>query len=135
VAVNNVRDIGEVTIRKVVQDAGGDPDSVEFVGLAFPDMAAAVANGDVDAAWVVEPFVTVATGQGARKVVADFRRGGRRPHRGDARHHRAADRQQMALPASPPEIDVASLETVVEPMEEHRMITEAADVDALLATD
>jgi NitT/TauT family transport system substrate-binding protein len=43
--------------------------------------------------------------------------------------------QQMALPAFPQEIDVASLETVAELMEEYSMITEPADVDALLATD
>jgi NitT/TauT family transport system substrate-binding protein len=72
VAVNNVKNIGEVTIRKAVEDAGGDPGSLNFVELAFPDMPAAVAGGDVDAAWVVEPFVTVATGQGARKVLANF---------------------------------------------------------------
>jgi NitT/TauT family transport system substrate-binding protein len=72
VAVNNLRNIGEVTIRKAVEDAGGDPGSINFVELAFPDMPAAVTGGDVDAAWVVEPFVTVATGQGARKVLANF---------------------------------------------------------------
>lgn len=72
IAVNNLRNIGEVTIRKAVEDAGGDPGSINFVELAFPDMPAAVTGGDVDAAWVVEPFVTVATGQGARKVLANF---------------------------------------------------------------
>ncbi len=72
VAVNNLRNIGEVTIRKAVEDAGGDPGTINFVELAFPDMPAAVTGGDVDAAWVVEPFVTVATGQGARKVLANF---------------------------------------------------------------
>jgi NitT/TauT family transport system substrate-binding protein len=72
VAVNNLKNIGEVTIRKGIEDAGGDPQSVEFLELPFPDMPAAVANGDVDAAWVVEPFVTVATGQGARPVFYPF---------------------------------------------------------------
>jgi NitT/TauT family transport system substrate-binding protein len=72
VAVNNLKNIGEVTIRKGVEDAGGDPASVEFLELPFPDMPAAVANGDVDAAWVVEPFVTVATAQGARAVFYPF---------------------------------------------------------------
>jgi NitT/TauT family transport system substrate-binding protein len=72
VAVNNLKNIGEVTIRKVVEDAGGDPDSVKFIELAFPDMPAAVTSGNVDAAWVVEPFLTAATSQGARKVVANF---------------------------------------------------------------
>ncbi|MCZ2812593.1 MULTISPECIES: ABC transporter substrate-binding protein [unclassified Modestobacter] len=72
VAVNNFKNIGEVTIRKAVEDAGGDSSTVNFVELPFPDMPAAVANGNVDAAWVVEPFVTVATGQGARAVVRNF---------------------------------------------------------------
>ena len=72
IAVNNLKNIGEVTIRKVVEDAGGDSSTLNFVELPFPDMPGAVANGDVDAAWVVEPFVTVATGQGERKVVANF---------------------------------------------------------------
>ncbi|MCZ2824039.1 MULTISPECIES: ABC transporter substrate-binding protein [unclassified Modestobacter] len=72
VAVNNFKNIGEVTIRKAVEDAGGDSSTVNFVELPFPDMPAAIANGNVDAAWVVEPFVTVATGQGARAVVRNF---------------------------------------------------------------
>ncbi|GAA4747456.1 sulfonate ABC transporter substrate-binding protein [Modestobacter marinus] len=72
VAVNNFKNIGEVTIRKAVEDAGGDSSTVNFVELPFPDMPAAVANGNVDAAWVVEPFVSVATGQGARPVVRNF---------------------------------------------------------------
>jgi NitT/TauT family transport system substrate-binding protein len=72
IAVNNLKNIGEVTIRKGIEDAGGDPSNVEFVELPFPEMPAAVAGGDVDAAWVVEPFVTVATGQGARAVFYPF---------------------------------------------------------------
>lgn len=72
VAVNNLKNIGEVTIRKGIEDAGGDPSNVEFVELPFPEMPAAVAGGNVDAAWVVEPFVTVATGQGARAVFYPF---------------------------------------------------------------
>jgi NitT/TauT family transport system substrate-binding protein len=72
VAVNNLKNIGEVTIRKGIEDAGGDPTNVEFVELPFPEMPAAVQNGNVDAAWVVEPFVTVALGQGARAVFYPF---------------------------------------------------------------
>jgi NitT/TauT family transport system substrate-binding protein len=72
IAVNNLKNIGEVTIRKAVEDAGGDPAGVEFVELPFPEMPAAVEAGNVDAAWVVEPFLTVATGQGARSVLAPF---------------------------------------------------------------
>ncbi len=72
IAVNNLKNIGEVTIRKGIEDAGGDPANVQFVELPFPEMPAAVQQGNVDAAWVVEPFVTVATGQGARPVFYPF---------------------------------------------------------------
>jgi NitT/TauT family transport system substrate-binding protein len=72
VSVNNLKNIGEVTIRKAIEDAGGDPSDITFVELPFPDMPAALAEGNVDAAWLVEPFVTVATGQGARSVLAPF---------------------------------------------------------------
>jgi NitT/TauT family transport system substrate-binding protein len=72
IAVNNLKNIGEVTIRKAIEDAGGDASGVEFVELPFTEMPAAVAAGNVDAAWVVEPFLTVAEGQGARSVLAPF---------------------------------------------------------------
>ena len=72
VAVNTLNNIGDTTIRKVVDDAGGDPEAVEFVEMGFPDMPAAVAGGQVDAAWIVEPFVTTAVQQGAKVVASNF---------------------------------------------------------------
>lgn len=72
VAVNNLKNIGEVTIRDAVDKDGGDGKSVKFVELNFPDMPAAVANKQVDAAWVVEPFLTASTAQGARNVSSNF---------------------------------------------------------------
>ncbi|MGH3517418.1 MAG: ABC transporter substrate-binding protein [Haloechinothrix sp.] len=72
VAVNTLNNIGNTTIREVVEQAGGDPSGIKFVELAFPDMPAAVQEGRVDAAWVVEPFLTIATGQGARPVASNF---------------------------------------------------------------
>lgn len=72
VAVNNLKNIGEVTVRNAVDKDGGDGKSVKFVELNFPDMPAAVANHQVDAAWVVEPFLTAATAQGARNVSSNF---------------------------------------------------------------
>lgn len=72
VAVNNLKNIGEVTIRNAVDKDGGDGKSVKFVELNFPDMPAAVAKHQVDAAWVVEPFLTASTAQGARNVSSNF---------------------------------------------------------------
>ncbi|MCW2698388.1 MAG: NitT/TauT family transport system substrate-binding protein [Modestobacter sp.] len=66
VAVNTVNAIGDTVVRASVEADGGDPDSIEFVELAFPNMAAAVTAGDVDAAWLVEPFVTIGAPQGLR---------------------------------------------------------------------
>jgi NitT/TauT family transport system substrate-binding protein len=69
VAVNNVKNIGDTSVKAAVRKAGGDDQKVKFVELAFPDMPAALNNKLVDAAWIVEPFLSVAQGQGA-KVLA-----------------------------------------------------------------
>lgn len=62
VAVNNVSSIGTVLVSHVVEQNGGDPSTIEFVELGFPDMPAALDRGDVDAAWIFEPFITIAGG-------------------------------------------------------------------------
>jgi NitT/TauT family transport system substrate-binding protein len=72
VAVNTLKNINTTTVNKVVTDAGGDPKGITYVELPFPDIAAAVAKGDVDAGQVVEPFLTIATGQGDRQVVSNY---------------------------------------------------------------
>ena len=59
VAVNTLRTMGEVSIKKIVSEDGGDPNGVEFVELGFPDMPAALSAGNIDAAWVPEPFQTI----------------------------------------------------------------------------
>ncbi|GAB3347408.1 ABC transporter substrate-binding protein [Modestobacter lapidis] len=66
VAVNTVNAIGDTVVKASVEADGGDPDSINFVELAFPTMPAAVTAGDVDAAWLVEPFVTIGESQGIR---------------------------------------------------------------------
>jgi NitT/TauT family transport system substrate-binding protein len=72
VAVNTLNNIGSTTINNVVREDGGDPTTIEYVELAFPDMPGAVAQGQVDAAWVVEPFLTITTSQGATPVAWNF---------------------------------------------------------------
>jgi NitT/TauT family transport system substrate-binding protein len=72
VAVNNLKNIGDTTVRASIRKAGGDPAAVQFVEMPLPDMPAAVANRRVDAAWVVEPFFTIAQDQGARVVASNF---------------------------------------------------------------
>jgi NitT/TauT family transport system substrate-binding protein len=72
VAVNTLQNIGDTTVRESIRQAGADPSTVEFVELAFPDMPAALAGGEIDAAWVVEPFLTITRSEGARVVAWNF---------------------------------------------------------------
>jgi NitT/TauT family transport system substrate-binding protein len=72
VAVNTLKNIGDTTIRASVRKAGGDPSSVKFVELAFPDMPAALQAGRVDAIWVVEPFLSTSLAQGGRLVASNY---------------------------------------------------------------
>lgn len=72
VAIDNLNNIGDTSVRNSVRTAGGDPTDLDFIELAFPDMPAALSNGQVDAAWVVEPFLTVALEQGATAIAGNF---------------------------------------------------------------
>jgi NitT/TauT family transport system substrate-binding protein len=69
VAIHNLNNIGDLTIRASVRKAGGDPAKVKFLEVAFADVPAALAARRIDAAFVVEPFLTVAREQGARVLV------------------------------------------------------------------
>jgi NitT/TauT family transport system substrate-binding protein len=72
IAVNTLNNINTTTINEVVRKAGGDPSKITYVELAFPDIAPAIAKGDVDAGQLVEPFLTIATQQGDRQVVSNY---------------------------------------------------------------
>ncbi|MFY1695103.1 MULTISPECIES: ABC transporter substrate-binding protein [unclassified Solwaraspora] len=72
VAVNTLKNIGDTSVRESVRKAGGDPENIQFVEMPFPQMPAALENGDVDAAWMVEPSLTVAKDAGARVVAWNF---------------------------------------------------------------
>ncbi|GGK97625.1 ABC transporter substrate-binding protein [Mangrovihabitans endophyticus] len=68
VAVNTLKNIGDTTVRESVRKAGGDPSNIQFVEMPFPNMPAAVEQGQVDAAWMVEPSLTEVTSAGGRVV-------------------------------------------------------------------
>lgn len=68
VAINTLQSMGDLTIREAVRQDGGDPDDVDFVELAFPDMPAALEAGNVDAVWVPEPFLSGLVAGGATLV-------------------------------------------------------------------
>jgi NitT/TauT family transport system substrate-binding protein len=72
VSVNNLSNIGDTTIRTVVDNDGGDSSAIKFVEVAFPDAEAALANNQVDAAWILAPFLDSAVANGARVVTYNF---------------------------------------------------------------
>ncbi|MCZ2815041.1 ABC transporter substrate-binding protein [Modestobacter sp. VKM Ac-2984] len=72
IAINSINNISDTVVRETVRQDGGDPSSIQFVELAFPNMVAAVADGSVDAAFAVEPFATVGVSQGMRVVAAPY---------------------------------------------------------------
>ncbi len=57
VAVNAFNTQGDLSIMGSVEGDGGDPAKVEFTEIAFPDQLAQLEQGNIDAAWVPEPFV------------------------------------------------------------------------------
>lgn len=68
VAVNTLKNIGEVLVRYGVEKDGGDANAVKFVEMGFPDMAGQLAGGNIDAAWTVEPYTSIIKGQGANVI-------------------------------------------------------------------
>lgn len=72
VAVNALSSIVHVAAAKAIKDDGGDPAKVTFVAMPFPDMMTALAQGRVDAASVVEPFVGISTGAGATVIAHPY---------------------------------------------------------------
>jgi NitT/TauT family transport system substrate-binding protein len=72
VAANTLSNIVDTSVRASVRKAGGDPSKVEFTALPFPEQPAALANGQVDAVFVVEPFQQAVLADGGRKIASSY---------------------------------------------------------------
>ncbi len=94
VSVNALGGIGEIGIREAVALDGGDPQSITFVQLSFPEVAAQLASGQIDAGMTGSPFLQQILAKGGR-VVSDFINAtGARPQRTcDNRQREARERQ------------------------------------------
>jgi NitT/TauT family transport system substrate-binding protein len=69
IAVNALKGVGEVVIRAALKKSGVDPNSVNLVAMPFPTMRTALNNGQVDAFWAPEPFVTQGVNLDGDRVV------------------------------------------------------------------
>ena len=72
VSVNNLNNVGPLTISNALEKAGVDPKSVKFLEVPFPDAVAALKAKRVDAIWVVEPFRSQAAAEGFRLLMTPF---------------------------------------------------------------
>jgi NitT/TauT family transport system substrate-binding protein len=64
IATNTLKNIVDTSVKDIVQKAGGDPASLKFVQLGFPDMPAALESGSVQAIFEVEPFLSASLAKG-----------------------------------------------------------------------
>lgn len=67
-AINNLNNIGNVAILALLDAAGVDAADVKIVEMPYPDMAAALERGTVDAIWQVEPFQASTAARGLVKI-------------------------------------------------------------------
>lgn len=72
IAVNTLENIGDITISAALEARGLEPGGVQFVELGFADMLPALANGQVDAVWIIEPFLSVGVEQGNIPVLRPY---------------------------------------------------------------
>jgi NitT/TauT family transport system substrate-binding protein len=63
IAVNTRANVAELAVRSALKTQGVDASGVQFTEIGFPDMQAALQRKDVDAALLVEPFITRAQQQ------------------------------------------------------------------------
>src|SRR5215208_3372386 len=67
-AVNTLKNVAEVTAKASLSKKGVDVSKIKLTEVDFPDMNAAIEQGRVDAAFVIEPFVTQGVAAGSRIV-------------------------------------------------------------------
>jgi NitT/TauT family transport system substrate-binding protein len=66
IAVNTLKNIGEVSIKGACDKSGVDVTKFKLIEMNFPDMLPAMQKGQIDAMWTAEPFSTQAKLAGAK---------------------------------------------------------------------
>jgi len=59
-AVNALRTLGDLTLMDLAEQDGTNPEALNFAEMPFPDMLAQLEQGNTDAIWIPEPFLTTA---------------------------------------------------------------------------
>jgi hypothetical protein len=69
IAVNALKGVGEVMIKAALRKRGVNPSSVRLLAMPFPTMRTALRNGQVDAIWTPEPFLSQALNLDNARIV------------------------------------------------------------------
>ncbi|MEV4108432.1 ABC transporter substrate-binding protein [Nonomuraea sp. NPDC049695] len=69
IAVNSLNNLGTMSMSAHLKAHEVTPDQVKFVAIDFQAQLAALTSGQVDAAWMVEPFLSAAQQAGARLLL------------------------------------------------------------------
>jgi NitT/TauT family transport system substrate-binding protein len=69
IAANALKGVGEVVIKAALAKAGVDPNSIKLVAIPFPSMRTALNNGQVDAIWTPEPFLSQGVNTDGDRIV------------------------------------------------------------------
>jgi NitT/TauT family transport system substrate-binding protein len=69
IAVNALKGVGEVMIKAALKKRGVNASSVRLLAMPFPTMRTALRNGQVDAIWTPEPFMSQALNLDNARIV------------------------------------------------------------------
>ncbi|GLY69132.1 ABC transporter substrate-binding protein [Amycolatopsis taiwanensis] len=75
IAVDELNGLSVLAVRSMFAAAGGDPDRIRFVQYPFEGMQAALRDGSVDAALMIEWFITQAQQSLGARILADSSHG------------------------------------------------------------
>jgi NitT/TauT family transport system substrate-binding protein len=67
-AVNTLKNVAELAAKASLEKQGVDVSEIELAEVDFPDMNGALAEGRVDAAFQIEPFVSLGLAEGHRVI-------------------------------------------------------------------
>ena len=70
IAVNALKGVGEIMIRAAFEKLGMSSNAARLTAVPFPQMRTALNNGQVDAVWTPEPFLSQIISDGGRSVMA-----------------------------------------------------------------
>jgi NitT/TauT family transport system substrate-binding protein len=75
VAINSLDNVGQVLLGSLFEENGLNLNGIHQKVYAFPDMIGALAKGQINAAWLPEPFATIAQETVGAVPLADFDQG------------------------------------------------------------